>query len=278
MTGLTGDPYLDAIVPPGAFLTVGELVTANAKAGGYWFSDDTRRWFDPKLQLLYGGCYLVANEKDYDGSRVWRLARADHTGRVDYLPAPEWATYASLAFADYADAQRAALALEAGRPAVDQLDYNAHVLCSDSANTAQHYASWGVSGTPYCHQHAGNILAASLDTSAGVKRKGGIHRGDPLGGDRGGATFDPAIDTLRLNKQMRAVYSVVRDGDWHTLRAVANDTGSPEASVSARLRDFRKRQFGGHTVERKRVDFAGGTWVYRLVWNEAVPRPDLRGS
>lgn len=279
MTGLTQDPYLDAVVPGGAFATVGELVTANHQVGGYWFSDDTKRWFDPKVQLLYGGRYLLANEKDYDGSRIWRLAYADHRGKLDYMPAPEWATYASLTFADHGNAQAAALALEAGRPAVDQLDYNAHLPCDYDSAATVHWASWGVSGTPLCHQHAGNVLAASLDTSAGVKRKGGIHRGDPLDGDRGGDTFDPAVDTLRLNRQMRAVYNVVRGGDWWTLGAIAAATGSPEASVSARLRDFRKPRYGGHTVDRVRVNPpSGGHWQYRLVWNDAVPRPLLGGD
>ena len=53
------------------------------------------------------------------------------------------------------------------------------------------------------------------------------------------------------------------DGNWRSLRAIENETGYPQASVSARLRDFRKAKFGGHTVERKRIE--GGLFVYRLI-------------
>lgn len=273
---------IEHVIEGGAWLTVQELAAANKAIGKYWFSADTMRWFDPQEQLLFGGRYLVANEKDYDGSRIWRLAYADDQARIEYLPAPEWATYASLTYATYGDAAHAALALEAGKPPLEKLDYGGQVVCgydlSANPRATTHYASWLVDGQPYCHQHTGNVLAASLDTSAGVKRKGGIHRGD-LDGGRGGDTFDPALDTLRLNKQMRAVYSVVRGGDWWTLGAIAAATGSPEASVSARLRDFRKRQYGGHQVNRRRVHPpSGGHWQYQLVWNEAVPRPDIGGD
>jgi hypothetical protein len=40
-------------------------------------------------------------------------------------------------------------------------------------------------------------------------------------------------------------------------------TGFPEASISARLRDFRKEQFGKHVVERRRR--SQGQWEYRLI-------------
>ena len=81
--------------------------------------------------------------------------------------------------------------------------------------------------------------------------------------DRDGATFVREFDYERLNRQMRLVYDVMRDGEWHSLRGLSNATGCPEASVSARLRDFRKERFGGLTLERERLD--GGLWRYRLV-------------
>lgn len=90
-------------------------------------------------------------------------------------------------------------------------------------------------------------------------------------GDRGGYTYDTITDYVRLNKQHARVYRIMQDGAWHDLREVSAKTGDPEASVSARLRDFRKERFGSHTVERKHIH--GGRWLYRLIWNEAVPRP-----
>ena len=94
---------------------------------------------------------------------------------------------------------------------------------------------------------------------------------------RDGATFDPEHDLARLNAQHRRVYEVMADGAWHSLPYIAAMTGDPEASISARLRDFRKARFGGHTVNRRRLkvytDDKRGLWQYQLVWNPEVPRP-----
>lgn len=82
-------------------------------------------------------------------------------------------------------------------------------------------------------------------------------------GPRDGDTFDPATDTVRLNDQMRRVADVMGDSQWRTLREIADITGDPEASVSARLRDFRKPRFGGLAVLRRRRD-GQGLYEYRL--------------
>lgn len=91
--------------------------------------------------------------------------------------------------------------------------------------------------------------------------------------DRDGDTYDRKADRWRLNKQHVRIYMVMRDADWYTLMYLSMQTGDPEASISARLRDFRKERFGGHVVERRRVTGADGWWEYRLIWNEDVPRP-----
>lgn len=88
---------------------------------------------------------------------------------------------------------------------------------------------------------------------------------DEFAAMRGGSTFDAAIDYERLNKQQRRVYEAIKDGDWHTLREVSDNTGDPEASVSARLRDFRRQSLGGYTVDRRRKVADKGTWEYRLL-------------
>lgn len=90
----------------------------------------------------------------------------------------------------------------------------------------------------------------------------------PPPGDRGGTTFSHTLDYIRLNQQATDVWCAMRDGRWHTLRGLSRLTGHPEASVSARLRDFRKEKFGHHSVERERV--LGGLYHYRLVPNAAV--------
>jgi hypothetical protein len=81
-------------------------------------------------------------------------------------------------------------------------------------------------------------------------------------GDRSGETFDRARDGKRLNAQAQAVFSYMQHGEWRTLADIAAATGHPEASVSARLRDLRRKQFGGYTVERRYI--ANGLWQYRV--------------
>jgi len=81
--------------------------------------------------------------------------------------------------------------------------------------------------------------------------------------DHDGQTYERERDKVRLNNQTQRVYDCVKDGWWRTLAQIADATKSPEASISARLRDLRKPKFGGHTIERRHV--AAGLWQYRLV-------------
>ena len=84
-----------------------------------------------------------------------------------------------------------------------------------------------------------------------------------LEGNRDGETFVAEFDYERLNAQMKKVYNVVKTGDWITLRELSDAVAAPEASVSARLRDFRKPNFGALKVERRRRD--KGLYEYRLL-------------
>lgn len=81
-----------------------------------------------------------------------------------------------------------------------------------------------------------------------------------------GKTYDPERDEDRLKTQLFSVWGLMRDGKWRTLEEISHAVYCPEASVSARLRDFRKRKFGGHTVERAYV--SRGLFKYRLIPNE----------
>ena len=78
-----------------------------------------------------------------------------------------------------------------------------------------------------------------------------------------GATFAPVKDAARLTTQMLKVHSLMADGEWRTLREISNAVGAPEASVSARLRDWRKERNGGLTVDRRRRG-DGGLFEYRI--------------
>jgi hypothetical protein len=81
-----------------------------------------------------------------------------------------------------------------------------------------------------------------------------------------GGTYEHERDGERLNAQLIRVFAVMHDGEWRTLNQIANLTGDPTHSVSARLRDFRKRRFGSHIVLREYL--RNGLFRYRLVLNE----------
>lgn len=77
-----------------------------------------------------------------------------------------------------------------------------------------------------------------------------------------GATFDPEKDTIRLSGQLAEVYNLMRDGRYRTLAEIRNVVSGSEAGISARLRDLRKRKWGGFTVNRRRR--TEGTFEYQL--------------
>lgn len=77
-----------------------------------------------------------------------------------------------------------------------------------------------------------------------------------------GRTYAAGRDGGRLAAQYTAVMRYMADQQWHTLAEIAEAVGAPEASVSARLRDARKKRNGGHVVERQYVSH--GLWQYRM--------------
>jgi len=80
----------------------------------------------------------------------------------------------------------------------------------------------------------------------------------------GGSTFDPKKDGARLSRQLSRVRALMLDSKWRTLREISEAVGSPEASCSARLRDLRRNEFGGYTVEREPVPYQPGLFQYRV--------------
>lgn len=83
-----------------------------------------------------------------------------------------------------------------------------------------------------------------------------------------GSTFDVVYDFKRLDTQLNRVYQAMKDGGWWTLRELAQVTGGSEASVSARIRDLKKKRFGGYPHNsRRRGDPKSGVWQYQLITN-----------
>jgi len=86
--------------------------------------------------------------------------------------------------------------------------------------------------------------------------------------DFDGKTYEKKFDKKRLTGQWLVVWDLMKDGCWRTLQEIAQRTGCPEASISARLRDFRKKKFGGATVERRRRgDWMDGCFEYQVLSN-----------
>ena len=67
--------------------------------------------------------------------------------------------------------------------------------------------------------------------------------------DFDGSTYKPDRDSQRLNAQGLRVWKLMSDQGWRTLKEISAATGDPEASVSARLRDFRKSSTSVCTVQ-----------------------------
>jgi hypothetical protein len=78
-----------------------------------------------------------------------------------------------------------------------------------------------------------------------------------------GDTYDEDRDGERLIRQARVVFDLMQDGKWRTLADIAARTKEAEASISARLRDLRKKRNGSYRVEREYL--AGGIWQYRVL-------------
>ena len=87
-----------------------------------------------------------------------------------------------------------------------------------------------------------------------------------------GETYNK-LDSERLTTLFERVFETMKSGRWYTLKGLSQLTGGSEASISARIRDFRKPKFGGYEVERKRED--GGLHYYRLVYPRAVTQLEL---
>lgn len=75
-----------------------------------------------------------------------------------------------------------------------------------------------------------------------------------------------ASDKTRLKKQYPVIFAMMRDGQWRTVREIAEATGFPENSIQAQLRNMRKPEFGKHQTPKQRRN--GGLWEYRLIENK----------
>ena len=81
-----------------------------------------------------------------------------------------------------------------------------------------------------------------------------------------GADYNHERDSERLTSQLSKIMDVVKDGNWRTLKEIADITLYPEASISAQLRHLRKERFGSHEVEKTYIK--NGLYKYRVIINK----------
>ncbi len=85
-----------------------------------------------------------------------------------------------------------------------------------------------------------------------------------------GSDYIKSIDEPRLKKQYIVIRDLMQDGKWRTLQEIESKTGYPQASISAQLRNLRKKSFGGHNVEKKRRgNTSSGLFEYKLIINDS---------
>ena len=72
------------------------------------------------------------------------------------------------------------------------------------------------------------------------------------------------LDVTGFGRQHMDVWTLMRDGTWRTLQEISIATGWPEASVSARLRDFRKREYENVNVLRRLRKGEARLYEYRV--------------
>ena len=81
-----------------------------------------------------------------------------------------------------------------------------------------------------------------------------------------GSDYVAELDAKRLTGQILRVKQAMSDGKYRTLSELEAITGDPQSSISAQIRNLKKRPFGSHQVEKRRRGNPGnGCWEYRFV-------------
>ena len=70
-------------------------------------------------------------------------------------------------------------------------------------------------------------------------------------------------DNQRLTGQIEAVFECMLKGKWMALDEISDETGAPQASASAQLRNLRKERFGSHVIDKRRR--GQGLWEYKMI-------------
>jgi RIO-like serine/threonine protein kinase len=85
--------------------------------------------------------------------------------------------------------------------------------------------------------------------------------------ERAQALAEATIDVSQWMPALKKVYEVMRSGRWMTLAEIAFQSGYPEASVSARVRDLHNLK---GIAYQKRKAKEGCLYEYRLIVSKAL--------
>jgi len=83
-----------------------------------------------------------------------------------------------------------------------------------------------------------------------------------------GSDYVSLLDKKRLVTQLMEIFNLIKNGKWYTLFEIEQITKYPQSSISAQLRNLRKRKFGSFIIEKKRRgEKSNGLFEYRLINN-----------
>ncbi len=96
-----------------------------------------------------------------------------------------------------------------------------------------------------------------------------------------GAEYVPDWDEKRLKSGLGKIFFIMRDGKYRTLdeiekelKIVDENSRTGQASISAQLRNLKKKDFGEHILNKRRVgDERNGLFEYSLIVNIQKPKP-----
>lgn len=94
--------------------------------------------------------------------------------------------------------------------------------------------------------------------------------------DRPAAGSESRLSPRSLTGQLLRVYDALKQsGTWLTIPEIQEQTGDPQNSISANLRNLRKVEFNSHNVVgRRRAGAASGLWEYRLLDSDDGRNPE----
>tara|TARA_E500000305_G_scaffold50354_1_gene39479 strand:- start:201 stop:509 length:309 start_codon:yes stop_codon:yes gene_type:complete len=84
-----------------------------------------------------------------------------------------------------------------------------------------------------------------------------------------GADYVPPRDDPRLTSQHQRLRALMQDGQWRTLSEIAQETGDPEASMSAQLNDLMSEKEAQEEIKALADLIRGGNDISKMSRSEA---------